>query len=212
MPHFEGLSNCKLRQIKCAKWSCTRSVSSSKHCAEMRWGLEGGGFTDLSSDRLKQSSQPGGAPSRRIGGASLEEEGVAGVADSHRFWWGGQRELIVGAAVTENLPTVPTVMLERETQRESQDHDFSSRFYLSSFDDSPSVLRWRTPSRTACSGWLPCPSTKPDPPETKQHAHKSEVSLVNDSSRRCRAYAGLDFIIWSSFANILPNVLVTERL
>lgn len=49
--------------------------------------------------------------SRWIGGASLEEEGVAGVADSDRFGRGGQRELVVGAAVTEDLPTVPTVVL-----------------------------------------------------------------------------------------------------
>ena len=39
----------------------------------------------LSSDCLKRSWQQRGAPSRRIGGASLEEEGVAGVADSDWF-------------------------------------------------------------------------------------------------------------------------------
>lgn len=36
-----------------------------------------------------------------------------------------------------------------------------------SFEDRPFVSRWRTPSHTACSGWRPCPSTKPDPPETQ---------------------------------------------
>jgi len=59
--------------------------------------------------------------SRWIGGASLEEEGVAGVADSDRFGRGGQRELVVGAAVTEDLPTVPTVVLERETREKNVD-------------------------------------------------------------------------------------------
>lgn len=77
------------------------------------WVLQrtGGGVTSRSSDCLMLSSQRGGAPSRWIGGASLEEEGVAGVTDSHWFWRGGQRELIVRAAVTENLPTVPAVVL-----------------------------------------------------------------------------------------------------
>lgn len=82
-----------------------------------RWILQRTGgweFMSLISDCLKQSRQHCGAPSRWIGGASLEEEGVAGVAHSDWFWRGGQRELIVGAAVTENLPTVPTVVLERE--------------------------------------------------------------------------------------------------
>lgn len=34
------------------------------------------------------------------------------------------------------------------------------------FGDPPSSWRWRTPSHTACSDWRPCPSTKPDRPET----------------------------------------------
>lgn len=63
----------------------------------------------------------GGASSRWIGRASLEEEGVAGVTDSDWFWRGGQRELIVRAAVAENLPTVPTVVLDRD--RESWSHN-----------------------------------------------------------------------------------------
>lgn len=46
-----------------------------------------------------------------IGGASLQEEGVAGVTDSHWFGRRWQRKLVVRAAVTENLPTVPTVVL-----------------------------------------------------------------------------------------------------
>lgn len=74
------------------------------------------GVTSLISDCLKQSRRRSGAPSRWIGGASLEEEGVAGVTDSDWFWRGGQRELVVGAAVAENLPTVPTVVLETETE------------------------------------------------------------------------------------------------
>lgn len=36
-----------------------------------------------------------------------------------------------------------------------------------SFENGPSVSRWRTPSHTAYSGWHPYPSTKPDPPETR---------------------------------------------
>ncbi len=36
---------------------------------------------------------------------------MAGVTDSDWFRRGGQRELIVRAAVTENLSTVPTVVL-----------------------------------------------------------------------------------------------------
>lgn len=45
---------------------------------------------------------------------------MAGVTDSDWFRRGGQRELIVRAAVTENLSTVPTVVLERERQQESE--------------------------------------------------------------------------------------------
>lgn len=111
----EGFSNKIKIKINCTKCSCTQSICSSKHCWEkLRWILQRTGgrrFTSLSSDCLKQSWQQCGAPSRRIGGAPLEEEGVAGVTDSDWFWWGRQRELIVRAAVTENLPTVPTVML-----------------------------------------------------------------------------------------------------
>lgn len=69
------------------------------------------GISGLICDSLKQSRQQCGDPSSRIGGASLEEEGMAGVTDSDWFWRCGQRELIVRAAVTENLPTVPTVVL-----------------------------------------------------------------------------------------------------
>lgn len=49
--------------------------------------------------------------SRGIGGAALQEEGVAGVADSDWFRRGGQRKLIVRAAVAEDLPAVSAVML-----------------------------------------------------------------------------------------------------
>lgn len=63
----------------------------------------------------------GGTASRRIGGASLKQEGVAGVAHSDWLRRGGQRQLIVGAAVTENLPTVPTVVLQREAEEERYD-------------------------------------------------------------------------------------------
>ena len=46
-----------------------------------------------------------------IGGASLEEEGMAGVTDSDWFGRCRQGKLIVGAAVAENLSTVPAVVL-----------------------------------------------------------------------------------------------------
>lgn len=67
---------------------CTQSISSSKLCLEKLGdasyrGPEG---ADRISDCLKQSRQQCGAPSRWIGGASLEEEGVAGVTDSDWFW------------------------------------------------------------------------------------------------------------------------------
>lgn len=44
------------------------------------------GFMSVISDSLKQSCQQRETPSRWIGGASLEEEGVAGVTDSDWFW------------------------------------------------------------------------------------------------------------------------------
>lgn len=52
----------------------------------------------------------------RVGGTSLEQEGVARVAHPHRFGRGGQRQLIVGAAVAENLPAVATVVLWRDVE------------------------------------------------------------------------------------------------
>lgn len=39
---------------------------------------------------------------------------MTGVTHSDWFWRGRQRKLVVGAAVTENLPAVPTVVLETE--------------------------------------------------------------------------------------------------
>lgn len=35
----------------------------------------------------------------------------------------------------------------------------------------PFVLKWKTPSHRACSGWPLCPSTKPDRPETTWMLH-----------------------------------------
>lgn len=55
-----------------------------------------------------------GSCSRGVGGAALQQEGVAGVADSDRFGRGGQRQLVVGAAVAENLPAVATVVLQKD--------------------------------------------------------------------------------------------------
>lgn len=49
-----------------------------------------------------------------IGGTPLQQESVAGVADSDRFWWSGQRQLIIWAAVAENLSAVPTMVLEKD--------------------------------------------------------------------------------------------------
>lgn len=53
----------------------------------------------------------------RVGGTSLEQEGVARVAHPHRFGRGGQRQLVVGAAVAENLPAVATVVLWRDAEK-----------------------------------------------------------------------------------------------
>ena len=54
---------------------------------------------------------------RRIGGAALQEEGVAGVADSDWFRGGGKWKLVVRAAVAEYLPAVSTVMLMGHRQK-----------------------------------------------------------------------------------------------
>lgn len=63
------------------------------------------------SDSLRRSGQRCSGASRGVGGAALQQQGVAGVTHSDRFGRGGQRELIVRAAVTEDLPTVPAVVL-----------------------------------------------------------------------------------------------------
>lgn len=105
-----------------------RSVCSSKQRFEMSGTLEvglpeeygnsagGWAYTSPISDCLKQLLKCG-TLSCWIGGAPLEEEGVAGV--THSDWFGGrrQRKLIVRAAVTENLPAVPTVVLEKERRQ-----------------------------------------------------------------------------------------------
>lgn len=65
----------------------------------------------LKSSSSRPSSPSSSGRSRWIGGAPLEEEGVAGVTDSDWFGRRRQRKLIVRAAVTENLPTVPAVVL-----------------------------------------------------------------------------------------------------
>lgn len=100
-----------------------------------------------------------GNRSRGVGGAPLQQEGVAGVADSDRFGRGGQRQLVIGAAVAENLTAVATVVLEKERR-------VSHGCWGGGGGDPPFSWRWRTPSHTACSDWRPCPSAKPDPPET----------------------------------------------
>lgn len=59
--------------------------------------------------------------SRGVGGAALEQEGVARVAHPDGLGRGGERQLIVGAAVAENLPAVAAVVLrERERGAEMQ--------------------------------------------------------------------------------------------
>lgn len=103
-------------------------------------------------------------PSSCVGRASLEQQRVAGVAHSDGFGRRRQRELVVRAAVTEDLSTVPAVVLERK-------HPVSVERALVPFVGScgnrPSVWRWRTPFHTACSGWRLCPSATPDPPAPK---------------------------------------------
>lgn len=77
-----------------------------------------GWFIPLSSSSSRRWWRGSGAlsvnRSRGIGGAPLQQEGVAGVADSDRFRRGGQRQLVVWAAVAENLPAVATVVLETD--------------------------------------------------------------------------------------------------
>lgn len=62
-----------------------------------------------------------------VGGAALQQEGVAGVAHPDGFGRGGERQLVVGAVVAENLPAVATVVLgardggtERKRRRERE--------------------------------------------------------------------------------------------
>lgn len=72
----------------------------------------------------------GEAHSCWIGGASLQEEGVARVTDSHWFGRRRQRKLIVRAAVTENLPTVPAVVLQTEAERQKPPDCCWIHFYI----------------------------------------------------------------------------------
>lgn len=96
-------------------------------------------FTSLISDCLKQPGQQCGT-SFKWGWRSIAAE--AGRGRCHRLW------LVLETQVEE-------ARCQSSCYRKSPHSSYSGAF----------VLRWKTPSRTACSGWLPCPSTKPDPPE-----------------------------------------------
>lgn len=75
---------------------------------------------------MESRRQDRGSRSRGVGGAALQQEGVAGVADPDRFRRGGQRQFVVRAAVAENLPAVATVVLEKDervTERCSRERE-----------------------------------------------------------------------------------------
>lgn len=56
------------------------------------------------------------------GGAPLQQQGVADVAHAHGFGVGGQGQLVAGAAVAVDVPTVAAVVLCGE-QRQGQDNE-----------------------------------------------------------------------------------------
>lgn len=137
--------NFKWRQIKCATRSCTRSMSSSKRCAEMRrgvgltedWGVGGGYQCEL---RLFDAVIAAGR-----GSFTLDWRSIAGGGGRGRC----HRLSLVLARRAEGAHC------QSSCYRKSPHSSYSGA----------SVLRWRTPSHTACSGWRLCPSTKLDPPE-----------------------------------------------
>lgn len=69
-------------------------------------------------------------PSWHVGGAPLDQNGMAGVTDPHRLWWGGQGQLIVRAGIAENLPTVPTVMLKHRQRMKNGNLQWKSTWEL----------------------------------------------------------------------------------
>lgn len=108
IPHFVWL----VRQVSCSECWCWKPCCDKK--GDGAYKGEVGGVT-VCSGCFGAALQQDPA-SCRVGGTSLEQEGVARVAHPHRFGRGGQRQLIVGAAVTENLPAVATVVLWREAE------------------------------------------------------------------------------------------------
>ena len=114
---------------------------------------------------------------------------MACVADSDRFGRSRKRKFVVGAGVTENLPAIPAVVLQ--TNQTDNICDFSVqhcelRLYATVITfvfPLPFFWRWRTPSHTAYSVWLPCLSAKPVPPETNTLyiTHKQFRTLTTGS-------------------------------
>lgn len=134
--------NYKLRQIKCTKCSCMWSIFSSKHCVEMSWD------NDLTEDWRVEDLE-----------LRLFEAAMTAVCGSIMLDW----RSIVGGGGRGRCHRLGLVLVRQAEEARCQSSCYR-RSPHSSYSGA-SVLRWRTPSHTVCSGSLPCPSTKPDPPE-----------------------------------------------
>lgn len=125
----------------------TRQVHNKSYCWLLLWvhyrdeghehhsateeGLHGCGVPVVSRPWLVMGAMQATA-SGQVGRAALNEQRVAGVADPHRLRWGGQGQFVVRAGITEDFPTVPTVVLFHGEMRTSA-IKVSSQFHAKSF-------------------------------------------------------------------------------
>lgn len=118
-------------------------------------------------------------------GSSLSEQLLQKISPQLRQWCCGERER------------------ERDTLEKCCGVGFMGLCRLNQHVCWPFVLRWRTPSHTACSGWRPCPSTKPDPPEIRSisFVRRFFFFYILHDTQNNKQYDGS--ILWSSSTNIL---------
>lgn len=65
-------------------------------------------------ERVEKTLKPVGMLSGTCGGASLQQQGVAHVAHSHRPWIRRQGQLVTGAAVAVDVSAVSAVVLRMQ--------------------------------------------------------------------------------------------------
>lgn len=121
-------------------------------------------------ERVEKTLKPVGMSSGTCGGASLQQQGVAHVAHSHRPWIRRQGQLVTGAAVAVDVSAISAVVLRMQNiQRDNIyvtadiNRSGSQMKCNGGGRNVPFCVRWRTPSGIVCTEWLHHLSAKRGP-------------------------------------------------